>query len=76
MIPLCLSTRWNAGRHLSGEAMLEEILALGLQQVELGYDLRLELVPGVKAMIASGAVKVRSVHNFCPVPIGAPRPHP
>ena len=76
MIPLCLSTRWNAGRHLSGEAMLEEILALGLQQVELGYYLRLELVPGVKAMIASGAVKVRSVHNFCPVPIGAPRPHP
>ena len=76
MIPLSLSTRWNAGRHLTGEAMIEEILALGLQQVELGYDLRIELVPGVKAMIASGAVQVGSVHNFCPVPIGAPRPHP
>jgi sugar phosphate isomerase/epimerase len=76
MIPLALSTRWNAGRHGSGEAMIEEILALGLGRVELGYDLRAELIPGVKAMVASGAVRVDSVHNFCPVPVGAPRPHP
>ncbi|NLG34662.1 MAG: sugar phosphate isomerase/epimerase [Lentisphaerae bacterium] len=76
MIPLGLSTRWNAGRHVSGEAMLEEILGLGLDRVELGYDLRAELIPGVKAMIRSGAVHVGSVHNFCPVPVGAPRPHP
>lgn len=76
MIPLSLSTRWNAGRHHAGEAMLEEILALGLGAVELGYDLRAELIPGVKAMVASKAVRVDSVHNFCPVPVGAPRPHP
>jgi len=44
--------------------------------VELGYDLRAELIPGVQAMIASGAVRADSVHNFCPVPVGAPRPHP
>ena len=76
MIPLAISTRWNAGRHRSGEAMIEEILALGLDRVELGYDLRPELVAGVHAMIDSGAVRVDSVHNFCPVPVGAPRPHP
>ena len=76
MIPLSLSTRWNAGRHHAGEAMLEEILTLGLGAVELGYDLRAELIPGVKAMVASKAVRVDSVHNFCPVPVGAPRPHP
>ena len=76
MIPLSLSTRWNAGRHQSGQALIEEILELGLGIVELGYDLRAELIPGVKAMVASGAVRVDSVHNFCPVPIGAPRPHP
>ena len=75
MIPLSLSTRWNAGRHQSGQALIEEILELGLGIVELGYDLRAELIPGVKAMVASGAVRVDSVHNFCPVPIGAPRPH-
>lgn len=76
MIELAMSTRWNAGRHTTGEAMVEEILELGLTRVELGYDLRLELVPGVKAMVESGAVVVGSVHNFCPVPVGAPRPHP
>ena len=76
MIPLAISTRWNAGRHASGEAMLDEILALGLDRAELGYDLRAELIPGVKAMVAAKAIRIDSVHNFCPVPIGAPRPHP
>lgn len=76
MIPLAISTRWNAGRHASGEAMLEEVLGLGLDRAELGYDLRAELIPGVKAMVAANAIRIDSVHNFCPVPIGAPRPHP
>jgi sugar phosphate isomerase/epimerase len=71
-----LSTRWNAGRHSSGEAMLEEILALGFTHVELGYDLSGHLVPGVEKMVAAGAVTVTSLHNYCPVPAGAPIPHP
>ena len=73
---LALSTRWNAGRHQSGQSMIEEILALGFDRVELGYDLRAELIPGVRSMIESKAVRIDSVHNFCPVPVGAPRPHP
>lgn len=73
---LALSTHWNASRHATGEAMIEEILALGLDRVELGYDLRMDLVPGVRNMVASGAVRVGSVHNFCPVPVGAPQGHP
>jgi len=76
MIPLAISTRWNAGHHSDGQAMIEEVLALGLDRAELGYDLRAELIPGVKAMIDSGAIRIDSVHNFCPVPVGAPRPHP
>ena len=76
MIPLAISTRWNAGRHASGEALLEEVLSLGLDRAELGYDLRAELIPGVKAMVAAKAIRIDSVHNFCPVPVGAPRPHP
>ena len=71
-----LSTRWNAGAHTDGERMLEEILSLGVERVELGYDLRLDLVPGVRKLVASGAVRVVSVHNYCPVPVGAPRGHP
>ena len=71
-----LTTRWNAGRHTSGEALIEEILGLGFDHVELGYDLRIDLVPGVQKMVRDGTVKVNSVHNFCPVPVGAPRGHP
>lgn len=71
-----LSTHWNAGRHTSGEAMIAEIQALGIHRVELGYDLRLDLVEGVRRLVTQGAVKVTSVHNYCPVPVGAPRGHP
>ena len=71
-----LSTRWNASRHTSGEAMVEEILGLGLDFIELGYDLRMDLVPGVYKLAQEGTVKIHSVHNFCPVPVGAPKGHP
>lgn len=73
---LSLSTHWNAHRHGSGEALIEEILGLGLKSVELGYDLTMDLVPGVLSMAAQGAVAVTSVHNYCPVPLGVPQGHP
>ena len=71
-----LSTHWNASRHSDGEAMIQEILDMGIDHVELGYDTRIDLVPGIKTMVDQGAVKINSVHNFCPVPIGAPQGHP
>ena len=71
-----LSTRWNARRHHSGEKMIEEILQLGFDQVELGYNIRSNLVPGVKKMVEENAVEVVSVHNFCPVPAVAAEGHP
>ena len=73
---LSLSTRWNASRHVSGEAMIEEIRGLGIDQVELGFDLRLDLVPGVLKCVQDRSITVHSVHNYCPVPVGAPFPHP
>lgn len=73
---LSVSTHWNTFRHATGETMIEEILSLGVTSVELGYDLRIDMVAGVKAMVENGSVKVHSVHNYCPVPMGAPRGHP
>lgn len=73
---LSLSTHWNTCQHSSGEALVEEILQLGVDHVELGYDLTADLVPGVSSMVSSGAVSVDSIHNFCPVPVGAPMGHP
>lgn len=56
--------------------MIEEILSMGFRRVELGYDLRRDLIEGVEATLRSNAVKVTSVHNFCPVPTAAPAGHP
>lgn len=73
---LCLSTRWNAERHETGEALAEEILALGFSRVELSYDLTIDLVPGIRKMVDTGALTVETVHCFCPVPVGSPYGHP
>jgi sugar phosphate isomerase/epimerase len=73
---LALSTRWNAYRSKSGEEMIDEILSVGFTHVELGYDLRLDHVPGVRSRLDDGSITVGSVHNYCPVPMGAPRGHP
>lgn len=73
---ISITTRWNASRHRDGRAMIEEILRLGFNSVELGYDLTAELEPGVVRMVSEKAVRVVSLHNFCPLPIGAPTAHP
>ena len=38
--------------------------------------LRLDLVPGVLKCVQDRSITVHSVHNYCPVPVGAPFPHP
>lgn len=71
-----LSTHWNTFRHKTGEALIEEILDLGFDRVELGYDLTMDLVAGVRNMIVGKSVVAESVHSFCPVPLGMPAGHP
>ncbi len=71
-----LTTRWNAARHRDGESLIEEILSLGITRLELGYDTRVDLLPGIQAMQENGSVSIHSVHNYCPVPLGVPRGHP
>jgi sugar phosphate isomerase/epimerase len=70
------TTRWNAGRHDTGEAMIDELLELGFDHVELGYDLREHLVPGVLSRVKAGQVAVDSLHAYCPLPPGVPFPSP
>ena len=76
MIPLGLSTHWNACKHTSGEALVEETLELGFKNLELGYDLTTDLITGIRLMVEQKATQINSVHNFCPVPIGASQGHP
>jgi len=71
-----LSTRWNCRRHTDGEALADEIAAWGFPQIELSYDLRADLLPGIRRAVAAGRIAAVSVHNFCPVPSFAPRGSP
>ncbi len=76
LMRIALSTRWNASRHASGESLVDEIRAAGFDRVELGYDFRIELLPGLRTRLQSGAIRVDSLHAPCPIPLGHPSGHP
>lgn len=65
-----LSTCWNSHRHTNGRALLREIRDLGFAYAELSHGTRLGLVPGILEAVQLGEIKITSVHNFCPLPIG------
>src|ERR1051326_1183103 len=65
-----LSTCWNSHRHSDGQAMLREIRDLGFQYAELSHGIRLGLVPGILEAVKAGEIKISSLHNFCPLPMG------
>lgn len=71
-----LSTNWNSDRHADGEALVDEILALGFPGIELGYRLSGQQADGVRRRVAAGAVRVTSIHAPCPVPLAAPSGNP
>ncbi len=73
---IALSTRWNASRHASGESMADEILEAGFSHVELGYDFRVDLLPGLINRLKSDSIRVDSLHAPCPIPLGLPSGNP
>jgi sugar phosphate isomerase/epimerase len=74
---ISFSTCWNSSRHTAGDAMLREIKnKLGFDLIELGHGIRLSLMPGVQKMFESGAVRISSLHNFCPLPVEVPNASP
>jgi sugar phosphate isomerase/epimerase len=73
---IALSTRWNASRHASGESMADEILEAGFDHVELGYDFRVDLLPGLLKRLKAGSLGVVSLHAPCPIPLGLPSGNP
>lgn len=71
-----LSTCWNSHRHTDGRPMLREIRELGFEHAELSHGIRMALVPGVLEAVAAGEIKISSLHNFCPLPLGVEVPAP
>jgi sugar phosphate isomerase/epimerase len=64
------STCWNSHRHTDGRAMLREIRELGFEYAELSHGTRISLLPGILEAVAAGEMKISTLHNFCPLPIG------
>src|SRR6202050_1984236 len=64
------STCWNSHRHTDGRAMLREIQSLGFEWAELSHGIRISLLPGIIEAVDAGEMKISSLHNFCPLPMG------
>ena len=65
-----LSTCWNSHRHTDGRALLREISDLGFDCAELSHGTRISLMPGILEAVHAGEMKISSLHNFCPLPMG------
>jgi sugar phosphate isomerase/epimerase len=65
-----LSTCWNSHRHTDGAAMLREIHQLGFEYAELSHGTRISLLPGILDAVEAGEIRISSLHNFCPLPMG------
>jgi sugar phosphate isomerase/epimerase len=65
-----LSTCWNSHRHTDGRAMLREIRELGFEYAELSHGTHISLMPGILDAVAANEIKISTLHNFCPLPMG------
>ena len=70
------STCWNSSRHTDGRAMLREIRDLGFDHAELSHGIRISLMPGILEAVAAGEMKISTLHNFCPLPVGVTHASP
>ena len=56
--------------------MLREIRDLGFQYAELSHGIRISLMPGILDAVKAGEIKISTLHNFCPLPVGVDHPAP
>ena len=50
--------------------MLREIRELGFEYAELSHGTRISLVPGIMEAVDAGEMRISTLHNFCPLPMG------
>jgi len=56
--------------------MLREIRSLGFDYAELSHGIRISLLPGIFEAVDTGEIRISTLHNFCPLPLGVERPAP
>jgi sugar phosphate isomerase/epimerase len=75
--PFAMSTCWNTRRHTNGHDILQELVDLGFDKVELGHGTWISLLAGIiESPLLGDSVQISSLHNFCPLPVGALHPSP
>jgi sugar phosphate isomerase/epimerase len=50
--------------------MLREVRELGFDYAELSHGTRISLMPGILDAVNAGEIKISTLHNFCPLPMG------
>lgn len=50
--------------------MLREVRGLGFEYAELSHGTRISLMPGILEAVDAGEIKISTLHNFCPLPMG------
>ena len=60
------STSWNWRHGNNGKKLMDEIKALGFNQVELNYKISKETLETIVPMVEKGEISVSSVHNVFP----------
>jgi len=50
--------------------MLREISEMGFEYAELSHGIRISLLPGIFEAVEAGEMKISTLHNFCPLPMG------
>lgn len=65
---LSFSTCWNNSRHSDGEAMIEEILGLGVDAIELSHGMTVAKLPGIRRAFEGGGFRCSGIHNYFPSP--------
>ena len=50
--------------------MLREIRDMGFEYAELSHGIRISLLPGIFEAVEAGEIKISTLHNFCPLPMG------
>jgi sugar phosphate isomerase/epimerase len=73
---LAISACWNSARHEDGYEMLLELAEMGFPAVELGHGIRYSLWPGILKAHEEKIIRIQSLHNFCPLPMGFTRASP
>ncbi len=71
---IALSTAWNSKVTHDTKKMLDDIKTLGIDFIELGYNITPLRLKEIKSLLPKTGLKVSSVHNYCPLPLeGMPR---